>query len=173
VIQIAGEMAPRPIAELMDAINQGKHAFAIALGSELEVDAGEARAALSKLKGLVTIAAHEGPLVKAAHIALPACSWAEADGSYVNKQSIVQRSDKALHRRGDARPGWDLVGQLGRALGYDTAWKSLTELHKVMPAGTYATSPKGLMGLPPGERPPAQLQPSGTIPAEKKPEAHT
>jgi NADH-quinone oxidoreductase subunit G len=137
------------------------------------VDAGEARAALSKLKGLVTIAAHEGPLVKAAHIALPACSWAEADGSYVNKQSIVQRSDKALHRRGDARPGWDLVGQLGRALGYDTAWKSLTELHKVMPAGTYATSPKGLMGLPPGERPPAQLQPSGTIPAEKKPEAHT
>ncbi|NUQ79346.1 MAG: (2Fe-2S)-binding protein, partial [Polyangiaceae bacterium] len=93
VIQIAGEMAPRPIAELIRAIGQGKYSFAVALGSELEVDANEARAALSKLKGLVTIAAHDGPLAKAAHTALSACSWAEVDGSYVNKQGIVQRAD--------------------------------------------------------------------------------
>jgi NADH-quinone oxidoreductase subunit G len=171
VIQIAGEMSPQPIAELIKAIGQGKYAFAIALGSELEIAEGEARAALSKLKGLVTIAAHDGPLAKAAHIALPACSWAEVDGSYVNKQGFVQRADRALRWRGDARPGWDLVGQLGRALGFATGWKSLAEVHRAMPPGSFAMAAVGLHALPPGERPPGALQPSGNIPAEKKPEA--
>jgi NADH-quinone oxidoreductase subunit G len=171
VIQIAGEMAPRPIAELIKAIGQGKYAFAIALGSDLEVDAGEARAALSKLKGLVTIATHDGPLAKAAHIALPACSWAEVDGCYVNKQGFVQRADRALRWRGDARPGWDLVGQLGRALGFATGWKTLAEVHRAMPPGSFATSAGGSHAMPPGEHPPKALQPSGTTLPEKKPEA--
>ena len=42
-----------------------------------------------KLKGVVTIAAHDGPLAKAAHIALPACAWAEVDGTYVNRQGLA------------------------------------------------------------------------------------
>jgi NADH-quinone oxidoreductase subunit G len=171
VIQIAGEMSPRPIAELISAIGQGKYAFAIALGSELEIAEGEARAALSRLKGLVTIAVHDGPLAKAAHIALPACSWAEVDGSYVNKQGFVQRADRALRWRGDARPGWDLVGQLGRALGFATGWKSLSEVHRAMPPGSFAMSAVGSHAMPPGERPPQTLQPSGVTPPEKKPEA--
>jgi NADH-quinone oxidoreductase subunit G len=119
----------------------------------------------------VTIAVHDGPLAKAAHIALPACSWAEVDGSYVNKQGFVQRADRALRWRGDARPGWDLVGQLGRALGFATGWKSLSEVHRAMPPGSFAMSAVGSHAMPPGERPPQTLQPSGVTPPEKKPEA--
>src|SRR5262249_12667181 len=85
-VQIASTTPPRPFAELLDAIAAGKYAYAVCLGSELEVDGGDAIAALHKLKGVVTIASHDGPLVHAAHIALPSCAWAEADGTFVNRQ---------------------------------------------------------------------------------------
>ena len=129
---------PRPIAQLLEGIAAGKYSYVIALGSDLEVEADKAQKALSRLKGVVTIAAHDGPLAKAAHVALPACSWAEAEGSYVNRQGFVQRSERALRPRGDARPAWDLVAELGRKLGYATAWKTLAELRRSMPAGTWA-----------------------------------
>jgi NADH-quinone oxidoreductase subunit G len=132
VMALAGTPAPRPFAELLDAIQAGKYAYVIALGADLEVDAGEAQAALSKLKGVVTIAAHDGPLVRAAHIALPACAWAETDGTYVNRKGLAQRSERALVPRGEARPGWELVAKLGKALGYAMGWKSLSELRKAM-----------------------------------------
>jgi NADH-quinone oxidoreductase subunit G len=132
VMGLAGATAPKPFAELIDAIHGGKYAYVIALGAELEVDAQEAKNALSKLKGVVTIAAHEGPLVSAAHIALPACTWAETDGTYVNRQGIAQRSERALLPRGDSRPGWELVARLGRTLGYAMGWKTLAEVRRAL-----------------------------------------
>jgi NADH-quinone oxidoreductase subunit G len=140
---LAGEgaapaQAPRPVAELLDRIDAGKYAYVIALGDDLEVDATEAQRELSRLKGVVTIAAHDGPLVKAAHVALPACSWAEAEGTYVNRQGIAQRSERALRPRGDARPAWELCAALGRKLGYATGWRTLAEVRRAMPPGTVA-----------------------------------
>src|ERR1700691_4762807 len=72
VVQMASTTAPRPIAELLAGIEKGIYQYVIALGSELEVDAAEAKEALSKLKGVVTIAAHDGPLATAGHVTLPA-----------------------------------------------------------------------------------------------------
>jgi NADH-quinone oxidoreductase subunit G len=132
VMQIASTTAPRPIAELFAAIDKGMYRYVIGLGSELEVPAAEAKEALSKLKGVVTIAAHDGPLATAAHIALPACAWAEVDGTYVNRQGLAQRSEPALVPRGDARPGWELVARLARALGYAMDWKKLADVHRAM-----------------------------------------
>lgn len=142
VVDVASTTPPRPFHELVDAIRAGKYAYVIALGAELEVDAGEARVALSKLKGLVNIAAHDGPLPRAAHIALPACAWAEADGTYVNRQGIAQRSEKALLPRGDARPGWELVARLARTLGYALDWRKLSDVRKAMePEASAAVAP--------------------------------
>jgi NADH-quinone oxidoreductase subunit G len=136
VMQLAGSMAPKPIAALLDAVKAGKYSFVIALGAELEVDAQEALGTLSKLKGLVTIAAHDGPLVRAAHVALPAAAWAETDGTYVNRQGLAQRSEPALRPRGDATPGWDLVTQLGKKLGYAMTFKSLADVRRAIAAET-------------------------------------
>jgi NADH-quinone oxidoreductase subunit G len=138
VMQIASTTPPRPIHELLDAIEADEYQYVIALGSELEVDGAQAQKALSKLKGVVTIAAHDGPLAKAAHIALPACSWAEADGTYVNKNGLAQRSERALRARGDSRPGWELVSRLARALGYALDYKKLSDVHRAMAPEAYA-----------------------------------
>jgi NADH-quinone oxidoreductase subunit G len=138
VMQMASTTPPRPIAALLDAIEAGQYSYVIALGSELEVDEAQAHKALTKLKGVVTIAAHDGPLAKAAHIALPACAWAEVDGTYVNKQGLAQRSERALRPRGDARPGWELVARLARTLGYAMDWKKLADVHRAMAPEAFA-----------------------------------
>jgi NADH-quinone oxidoreductase subunit G len=132
VMQIAGTTPPRPFAELVKGIEAGTYKYVIALGSDLEVDAASAQAALAKLKGAVTIAAHDGPLAKGAHIALPATAWAEAEGTYVNRQGLPQRSERALMPRGDARPAWEIVARLARALGYAMDWKKLADVHRAM-----------------------------------------
>ncbi|MRG94307.1 molybdopterin-dependent oxidoreductase [Polyangium spumosum] len=132
VMQLANAPAPKPIAALFDAIKAGKYSFVIALGAEIEVEAKDAESALSKLKGVVTIAAHDGPLARAAHVALPATAWAEQDGTYVNRQGLAQKSERALKARGDARPGWELVSKLGKELGYAMTFKTLAEVRRAM-----------------------------------------
>ncbi|APR85104.1 NADH-ubiquinone oxidoreductase chain G [Minicystis rosea] len=122
VMQIASTTPPRPIHALLDAIEGGEYQYVIALGSELEVEAAAAQKALSRLKGVVTIAAHDGPLAKAAHIALPACSWAEVDGTYVNKTGLAQRSERALRPRGIRGP----VGSSSPAWRRPSATRSIT-----------------------------------------------
>ena len=140
VMQLAGSLAPKPIALLLDAVKAGKYSFVIALGAELEVDEQEALGVLSKLKGLVTIASHDGPLVRAAHVALPAMAWAETDGTFVNRQGLAQRSEPALTPRGDATAGWDLVTRLGKKLGYAMTFKSLADVRRAISAETRTDS---------------------------------
>ncbi len=132
VMQLAGSPAPKPIAALLDAIKAGKYSFVIALGADIEVDTQNAKSALSKLKGVVTMAAHDGALVQAAHIVLAACAWAETDGTFVNKQGLSQRSERALTPRGEARPAWELVARLGKELGYAMTEKTLADVRRAM-----------------------------------------
>jgi NADH-quinone oxidoreductase subunit G len=132
VMDLAGATPPRPFADLVRGIQAGRFAHVIALGAELEVDGAEAKAALAKLKGVVTICAHDGPLAAASHVVLPACAWAETDGTYVNKKGLAQRSEPALRPMGDALPGWALVAKLARALGYAMDWKRLADVRRAM-----------------------------------------
>ena len=122
------------MADLLKGIASGKYAYAIGLGADVEVDAKEAKAALQKLRGFVVIASHDGPLTQAAHVVLPATAWTEAEGTYVNEKGLAQVSEKALTPLGDARPGWQLVGELGKKLGFATGWKKLAEVRAAMPA---------------------------------------
>ncbi len=145
VLKLCEGTPPRPLGDLLKMADQFDSV--IALGSHVEVDPKELGAAL-KGKKVVVIAAHEGPLSKLAKVALPACSWAEVDATYVNKKGRVQTSERALAARGSALPGWQLVGKLGRALGFATSWRKLSELRKAMAGGDAAlpSSPESAKG---------------------------
>lgn len=169
-VLLAGTGAARPVADLAQLVTTGKVTHVLALGSEVEIEDAAAKAAFGKLKALVTIASHKGPLVRAAHVALPACAWTEADGTYVNKAGIAQKSERALRPLGRAKPAWDLVARLGRALGFAVPWKRLADLYALMPAGSFAVSSSAQSALPAGEKP-APAAPVPTAPAGEKPEA--
>ncbi len=127
----ASPSRPKPVAELLTGIEAGKFSYVIALGSDLEVDPGTVKP-LRRLKGVVTIAAHVGAMTEASHVVLPACAWAETDGTFVNRDGLVQASERALRPRGDAQPGWLLVAKLGKALGFAMSWKKLSEVRRAM-----------------------------------------
>jgi NADH-quinone oxidoreductase subunit G len=135
----------RPVQELLERILGGSSTHVIALGSDLPGPAELLEAPLSKLAGLVTIASHDGPLVRRAHVALPACTWAEAEGTYVNSRGMAQTSERAIDPKGASQPAWQLVSLLGEALGYATGWKKLKEVRKAMdPSAVASAQPAGI-----------------------------
>ncbi len=129
VMKLCEGTAPKPLGDLVAEVD--RFDFVLALGADVELEAAEIAGAF-KGKKVVTVASHRGPLTSAAKVALPACAWAEVDGTWVNKQGKVQVSERALMARGSAQPGWMLLAKLGRALGYAVPWKKLSEVRRAM-----------------------------------------
>jgi NADH-quinone oxidoreductase subunit G len=111
----------QPFPTLAADVANGAVTHAIALGGPTPGDFASDTDALRPLK-LVTIAAHDGAFVRAAGVTLPACSWAEATGSYVNSTGLRQLSEKALEPIGSSRPAWSQLAQLCLALGHEPTW---------------------------------------------------
>ncbi len=132
VAKLVGMEPPKPFTELMEKLTKDSYRYVIGLGSEIEVDGAEVRNELLRLKGVVAICSHDGPLSNAAHIALPACSFAEVAGTYVNKDGIAQRAEPVLEPLGSAYPAWQIVVALGRVMGFDIDWQSRSDLELAM-----------------------------------------
>ncbi len=52
-----------------------------------------------------------------AHVLLPAASFAEKDGVFVNTERRVQRVRKAIDPVGDSRPDWQIICELAKRMG--------------------------------------------------------
>ncbi|APS00139.1 NADH dehydrogenase [Pajaroellobacter abortibovis] len=112
-------------SELLEHVRSGLVTGVLALGGATPGERATDAAVLRSLSFLVTVAAHQGALVDAAHVVLPAVSWAEADGTYVNAQGLHQVSKKAIKPAGDTQPGWQLLAKLAHRLGFEVDWSSL------------------------------------------------
>lgn len=124
------EVAPsaKPYRQLLDDLRLGRVSHVIALGGAVPQSEPEDATALGMLGTLIVIAAHEGPLTEAAHVVLPATSWAEHSGTYVNRQGIRQVAERALFPQGSSRPAWELAYLLGKTLGLETTWLKLKDV---------------------------------------------
>jgi NADH-quinone oxidoreductase subunit G len=80
------------------------------------------------------------PLAQAADIVLPGASWVEKDASYVNGQGRLQAASRAIAPPGDAQEDWQVLVNVGLALGaavtYTTSAAVRAELSAAMSAGT-------------------------------------
>ncbi len=54
-----------------------------------------------------------------AHVVLPAACFFEKDGTFTNAERRVRRIRKAVEPRGQARPDWEIICALAKAMGYD------------------------------------------------------
>lgn len=103
---------------------------------------------------------------KGAHCAdviLPAASYAEKDGTYVNTEGRVQYAEKAVFAPGDAREDWTILRALADALGVSVGFDSFAELQAAMIAEVPALGEEGL--APYGDLPKADsgAKAEGTI----------
>ncbi len=80
----------------------------------------------------------------AADIVLPAASYAEKDGTYVNTEGRVQFAEKAVFAPGDAREDWTILRALADALKVEVGFDSFDELQSAMIEAVPALGEEGL-----------------------------
>lgn len=145
VLALSGGRA-RPLADLLAAIKEGKVGTLIALGSQIG-NPNDA-AALKDVKSFVSLSTHEGPIAAAAAVVLPASSWAEADGTFVNRLGLWQESDRAITPQGESRPAYRWVQELAKQLSLTLPWKKVSELRAVAQNQTPAASSPSVAPAP-------------------------
>ena len=104
--------------DLANDVKSGAITTLLVVGEEGVLgDGGTSALPISKLQALIVLGWRRGPLVTAAHVALPLADWAEVDGTFTNRQGTVQRVRAAVPPIGDALPGWEIVTLLAHRLG--------------------------------------------------------
>ncbi len=67
-------------------------------------------------------------LAAAADLVLPGATYLEKDACYTNEQGIVQAASRAIAPPGDAMEDWQILVNVGAALGAGVAWASTAEI---------------------------------------------
>lgn len=137
----------RPFPQLIDDIRGGKITHVVALGGVTPRNDPEDATALGMVSTLVVVAAHEGALTEAAHVVLPATSWAEHSGTYVNRQNLRQVAEKALEPQGASRPAWEQLRAIAVSLGLEPTWTKLKDIRSQLTM-TSAGVPQGAPAVP-------------------------
>jgi len=92
----------------------------------------------------VYIGHHGDKGAHSADIILPAASYAEKDGTYVNTEGRVQFAEKAVFAPGDAREDWTILRALADALDVEVGFDSFDQLQSAMIAAVPALGEEGL-----------------------------
>ena len=95
----------------------------------------------------VYIGHHGDKGAHAADIVLPAASYAEKDGTYVNTEGRVQFAERAVFPPGDVREDWTILRALADAIGVNVGFDSHAELQAAMVAKVPALGEEGLADL--------------------------
>jgi formate dehydrogenase alpha subunit len=95
------------------------------------------RAALEKLDLLICQDPFLTETGKLAHFVLPACTFAEKDGTVTNQEGQVQRVRQTLDPIGESLPDWHIMTALASGLGhqwdYESAQDIQNEIMKLLP----------------------------------------
>jgi formate dehydrogenase alpha subunit len=84
--------------------------------------------ALSALDFLVVQDLFLTETARLAHAVLPACSFAEKDGTFTNMERRVQRIRKAIKPFQHSRPDWEILCDVSKQLGYPMDYGSVEEI---------------------------------------------
>ncbi len=104
-------------------INKEKLAACLLMNIEPDTDASNANELLATLKQadfVVSISAYNSASVKnVADVMLPAASFMETSGTYVNAEGFWQSFKAVVEAKGGSRPAWKILRVLGNLTGLD------------------------------------------------------
>jgi NADH-quinone oxidoreductase subunit G len=83
----------------------------------------EVEEALARVEGIVFQGANANGTSARAHVVVPSAVYVEREGTWTNVAGRVQRFWRAVLPRGEARPDWEILAAIARALGHD--WQPL------------------------------------------------
>ena len=108
------------VTEMIEAASKGELKALVVIGFNLAASLPDFKLvenALRNLELLAVIDVFPSETTKLAHVVLPACSWAEYDGTYTNIEGRVQRVFKAIDPFNEAKPVWLILSELATIMG--------------------------------------------------------
>jgi formate dehydrogenase alpha subunit len=116
-----GHMTDRPagltVTSMVEAAGRGELKALYVVGENPfldEANLAHAQDAMRNLQFLVVQDIFLQETAQAAHVVLPAASFAEKDGSFTNSERRIQRVRRALPPVGNARPDWEITAEIAR-----------------------------------------------------------
>jgi predicted molibdopterin-dependent oxidoreductase YjgC len=91
-------------------------------------DLNHVREALKRTDFLVVSDIFMSETAELADVVLPGVSFAEKDGTITNTERRVQRIRKAIEPIGEAKPEWQIIGELAQKMGYQMNYHSPAEI---------------------------------------------
>ncbi len=82
----------------------------------------EVKAALSKVDSVIFVGSNMNPTAELATYVLPACTWAEKDGTFTNYAGRVQKINAAIEPLEGSLPEWKILRRLAKRLDYAFAY---------------------------------------------------
>ncbi len=123
-----GKKLPVPLGEkyfymsqYWEAALQGRLKGLYCVGEDVALSEGNSSKVEKALRQLELVIVQDIFLTKTAefaHVVLPAASYAEKDGTFVNSERRVQRVRKAIEPIGESKPDWVILCELSQRLGY-------------------------------------------------------
>jgi len=112
----------------------------------------EVRAALERLDVLICQDPFMTETGRLAHYVLPACTYAEKEGTFTNLEGRVQRVRQALDPLGESLPDWHIMTSIASGLGLDLHYESANdiqrEIMKLLPGYYNLGQPKKVVPNP-------------------------
>jgi NADH-quinone oxidoreductase chain G len=100
-------------------------------------NSGLVQEALGRLEFLVVQDIFMTETAEMAHVVLPATSWAEKDGTYVNLERRIQRLRQVVNYEGQCMDDWMILAKIGTRMGlrmpYHSAETVMAEIASVSP----------------------------------------
>jgi formate dehydrogenase alpha subunit len=115
----------------------------------------EVKAALEKLELLIVQDPFMTETAQLAHIVLPACTFAEKDGTMTSQDGKVQRIRQTMDPIGESLPDWQILSAIGSGLGcasmeYESSQDIQREIMKLLPGYYNLGQPKKVTVNPDG-----------------------
>ncbi len=129
-----------PVTEMMKSTGDQIRAMYI-LGENpmvTEANLGHISEALEELDFLVVQDLFLTETAEKADVVLPACSYAEKEGSFTNTERRVQKVRPAVDPIGESKPDWQIMTELSSYMGYPMNYNSpkeiMEEIRRVTPS---------------------------------------
>jgi len=106
--------------EILRAVGSGEIKVLYLMGGDIRREMSLLGLSLDALRSLDLLIVQDvfgGPVAEMAHVVLPACSFAERDGSYTNAFRMVQHAPEAIRPLGQSRPDAEILDELSHKLG--------------------------------------------------------
>jgi len=106
--------------EMFDAAYEGRVKGMYIFGENPllgDPNVNQVKKALKALDFLVVQDIFMTEVAEVADVVLPGASFAETDGTFTNSERRVQRVRKAIEPVGEARPNWQIIASVARAMG--------------------------------------------------------